>query len=240
LSIARQMHTQGATPSFTETRGLPRAQGATPSFTETRDLPRAQGATRIAPCLADVPATYDIVYADPPWPVTDFGTASARRHYQIMAFDELAALPVRQIMNGRAVLFLWATCPRLDMAVDLIRAWGLFYRGVSWVWVKTRADGQIVHGKGVPPTLTKPNVELVLGATTLRRGRPFPILTQAMGQVVLARPTRHSEKPAIFAERIVELCGDRPRIELFARQRRLGWDAWGNEVAANGLSEHKM
>jgi len=85
----------------------------------------------------------------------------------------------------------------------------------------------------IAPTFTKPTTEFLLVGSTSRRGRPLKLLTEAQGQVILAPRGRHSEKPAIFGQRIVELLGgDVPRIELFARQRVAGWDAWGNEVAS--------
>ena len=96
---------------------------------------------------ADPPALpsgpYDIVYADPPWyyygsPVKD---AAAAKHYPLMSLEDLARLRVRSIMSRRAALFLWATCPRLTYAIDLIASWGLHYRGVAYVWVKTNARG---------------------------------------------------------------------------------------------------
>lgn len=176
--------------------------------------------------------TYDIVYADPPWPY--YGDpnkmAAAGKHYNLMSMDEIAAVDVRRLMNSKAALFLWATGPRLPDAIEAIRRWGLHYRGIAWVWVKTRKDGKIINGQGVPPTFTKPTTELLLAATTNKTGRPFPILTSAMPQVVLEPRLRHSEKPHVFYSLIEELCGDRTRIELWARNRREGWDAWGDEI----------
>jgi len=125
---------------------------------------------------------------------------------------------------------MWATCPRLNFALKLIEAWGLTYRGVAYVWVKTNRQGKIISGQGVPPTFTKPTTELVLAATTRATGRPFPIRDLAQSQVVLHPRGVHSEKPAIFREYIEKLCGDRARIELFARSRTKGWDSWGAEV----------
>jgi N6-adenosine-specific RNA methylase IME4 len=175
---------------------------------------------------------YDIVYLDPPWyyygsPVKD---AAAAKHYPLMTLEELARIDVRSILAKSAAVFMWATCPRLDFALKLIEAWGLHYRGVAYVWVKTNAKGAIIAGQGVPPTFTKPTTELLLAATTKPTGRPFPILDLAQAQVVLGPRGVHSEKPAVFRERIEALCGDRPRIELFARSRARGWDAWGAEV----------
>ena len=175
---------------------------------------------------------YDIVYLDPPWYYygSAIKDAAAGKHYPLMTVEELAKIDVRSILNKSAAVFMWATCPRLDFALKLIEAWGLHYRGVAYVWVKTNGKGAIIAGQGVPPTFTKPTTELLLAATTKPTGRPFPILDFAQSQVVLNPRGVHSEKPAIFRERIEALCGDRPRIELFARSRAPGWDSWGAEV----------
>jgi N6-adenosine-specific RNA methylase IME4 len=180
------------------------------------------------------PGTVDIVYADPPWPY--YGStekdAAAGKHYDLMSMDDIFALPVKALFRDpkHGAAFVWATCPKLDDAVDTIRRWGLHYRGVAFVWVKTRKDGGIIGAQGVPPTGTKPTTELCLLATTCRTGRPFPLLDAKVAQVVLAPRGRHSEKPPEVRDRIVSLYGDRPRIELFARTAVPGWERWGNEA----------
>lgn len=190
----------------------------------------------IAPSHESLPplprARYDIAYVDPPWhyygsPVKD---AAAAKHYPLMTLEELSALNLRAILKPRAAVFLWATCPRLNHAIALVEAWRLHFRGVAYVWVKTNRQGKIIVGQGVPPTFTKPTTELLLAATTARTGRPFPIYDLAQPQVVLHRRGLHSEKPPIFRTLIERLCGDRSRIELFARTRARGWDAWGAEL----------
>lgn len=172
------------------------------------------------------------MYADPPWYYygSQLKDAAAAKHYPLMTQDELAALPVRNMMGKRAALFMWATCPRLDFAIDLIAKWGLHYRGVAYVWVKTNARGEIIRGQGVPPTFTKPTTELVLAATTLPTGRPFSLRDLAQGQVVLHQRAEHSRKPPVFRTMIETLCGERSRIELFARESSPGWDSWGVEL----------
>jgi len=185
---------------------------------------------RVLPPFPD--ERYDIAYLDPPWyyygsPIKD---AAAGKHYPLMSLDELAAIDLRRILNRRAAVFLWATCPRLDFAFKLIDAWGLFYRGVAYVWVKVNKRGEIIAGQGVLPTFTKPTSELLLVATTNATGRPFPILDLAQSQVILQPRGAHSEKPAIFRTLIERLCGQRRRIELFARSRAPGWDVWGAEA----------
>jgi N6-adenosine-specific RNA methylase IME4 len=176
---------------------------------------------------------YDIAYVDPPWYYygSAIKDAAAGKHYPLMSLEQLAALDVRSILNARAAVFLWATCPRLDFAIKLLDEWNLHFRGVAYVWVKTNRRGEIIAGQGVPPTFTKPTSELLLVATTGATGRPFPIRNLAQAQVVLNPRGAHSEKPAIFRQMIEELCGKRTRIELFARERPRGWDAWGAELA---------
>jgi N6-adenosine-specific RNA methylase IME4 len=179
---------------------------------------------------------YDILLADCPWAY--FGDPdkdqACGKHYATMSPEDLAALDVRNRWAAKnAVLFMWATCPKLDLAIDTLKAWGFFYRGVGFVWVKTNQAGKIISGQGVRPTTIKPTTELVLVGATSKTGRPLPLLTEAMGQVVLApRPQNvHSRKPPEIRERIDKLYApDLKRIELFARERFPNWDAWGLEA----------
>lgn len=182
---------------------------------------------------------FDVVYADPPWPMwgDPLKNAAAGKHYRLMTMQELSALPVREIMSNHAVLFLWVTCPRMDLGIDLIRAWGLHFRGIPYIWVKTRKDGKIINGQGIPPTFTKPTAELVLAATTNKVGRPFPILSMNQAQIVLASRRKHSEKPLEIRKAIEELCGDRPRIELFARERFPGWEVIGDAIDGRSIGD---
>lgn len=191
---------------------------------------------------------YRIVMADPPWlyhgdPNKD---QAAGKEYDCMTLEEICALPVKSLLLKPGVVFCWATGPRLHYAVKALEAWGLHYRGVAYVWVKTSQAGKVIHGQGVRPTITKPTTEYVLAATTCKTGRPLPLLTEAQGQVLFspcgeecegeplfaARPgNEHSVKPALVRERIEELYGkDVPRIELFARTAPEGWDVWGKEA----------
>ena len=175
---------------------------------------------------------YKIVLCDPPWPYTGDPNkmAAAGKHYDLMSMEDLEAMPVKDICHKKAACFMWATGPRLHNAVDLMRSWGFHYRGVAWVWVKTRKDGQIMGPAGVPPTFVKPITEFVLAGSTNKVGRPFPIQTSKMEQVILAPRGKHSEKPSEVHEKIVELSGDIPRIELFARQAVDGWVSTGFEI----------
>lgn len=182
---------------------------------------------------------YDIIYADPPWDYYGDPNKSqaAGKHYSMMSLEELSAMQVRNIMSKRSILFLWATCPKLDVAIDLIRAWKLTYRGVFQNWIKTTQGGKIITGQGARPSFTKPTSELLLVASTVSKGRPLQILDEAMAQVIAEpRPNNiHSRKPSICRENIDRLYGtDIKKIELFARTAHEGWDAWGNQVPING------
>ena len=168
---------------------------------------------------------YSIIYADPPWGYRNKGTrAAAERHYRTMTLDEIKALPVQGIAAEDCVLFLWATFPCLPDALEVIREWGFTYKTLAFCWVKkNRKSPGWFWGLG---NWTRSNPEVCLLAT---RGRPERI--SAKVHSVIDDPVkRHSEKPQEARERIVELMGDVPRIELFARQRTPGWDVWGDEV----------
>jgi site-specific DNA-methyltransferase (adenine-specific) len=182
---------------------------------------------------------YDIIYADPPWlyygdPNKD---QAAGKHYSCMTEHELCGLSVQSICREPTVLFLWSTSPMLQEAIGVMNAWGFYYFGVAYVWVKTAKDGHIINGQGVRPSFTKSTTEYVLAGSTQKKGRTFPILNEGQAQVVLAQRGEHSEKPAVVRDRIIELLGDRPRIELFARQHVAGWDAWGLEADGKGGSK---
>lgn len=183
--------------------------------------------------LNDLKGTADVVLADPPWPMwgDPNKNAAAGKHYTLMSEATLAALPVRDLFVGDGALFLWATCPRLDLAIRMIKAWNLHYRGVAFIWCKTRADGGLIHGQGIPPTATKPTSELCLLATTCKAGRPLPLLDCAVPQVVLAPRGAHSAKPEVVYGLVNRLYGERVRkLELFARSRQPGWLAWGDQL----------
>lgn len=172
---------------------------------------------------------YEIIYADPPWSYkvwSDKGKGrSAERHYPTMDKKDIQLLPVSKIAAKNSVLFLWVTAPCLLEGIELITAWGFKYKTVAFTWVKQnkKSDG-IFTGMGY---YTRANAEFCLLAT---RGKVLERQSHSVSSVVLSHIERHSQKPSDVRDRIVELFGDRPRIELFARQYADGWDAWGNEI----------
>jgi len=177
---------------------------------------------------------YQVVLADPPWKYYGDPNKSqaAGKHYPMMSYEELKALPVKSIMAKKSILFCWTTSSKMSETCRLISDWGLNYRGVFQIWVKTNKEGKPISGQGIRPSFTKPTAEYLLVATTAREGRTYPLLTESMPNVVLAaRPGNiHSRKPSEFRKNITDLLGDLRRVELFARESIDGWDAWGNEV----------
>ena len=175
---------------------------------------------------------YDVALLDPPW--FYYGSpdkmAAAGKHYRLMEKDDIFALPIYDLLTDRGVLFLWATCPRLDYAMDAIYNWDLFYRGVGFVWIKTTKNGDPLRARGVRPSFVKPLTELVLVAAKKEKGRPLPLQSEAIIQTVFSPVRQHSRKPAIVRKRIEKLFEpDVKRIELFARESAKGWTNWGLE-----------
>lgn len=152
------------------------------------------------------------------------GQGVAENHYSTMGIEEICSLPVQEICEKNCALFLWVTFPQLPEAFRVIKAWGFRYKTVAFVWTKLNRSGQgYFFGLGY---WTRSNAEICLLAT---RGKPKRI-SKKVFQLIISPLQEHSKKPAEARKRIVELLGDLPRIELFARQRSPGWDAWGNEV----------
>ena len=138
--------------------------------------------------------------------------------------DDIFNLPVETIAEKDCVLFLWVTYPLLVQGLETINKWGFTYKtcGFSWIKKNKKADS-LFWGLG---HWTRANNEICLLAT---RGKPKRV-SKSVHQVVYEPLREHSRKPDCVRERIVELCGDLPRIELFAREEVSGWDCWGNEV----------
>ena len=172
---------------------------------------------------------YKIIYADPPWSYKDKMAGhsfSIDHEYETQSKDWISNLPVGSIADKDSVLFLWAVSPQLPEALQVMKAWGFKYITVAFCWSKHHKSGKKVKNLG---RWTMGNVELCLLG---RKGKPQRI-TKNIRQLVEAERTTHSKKPDEVRKRIVELMGDLPRIELFAREKTPGWDVWGNEVESD-------
>lgn len=163
---------------------------------------------------------YNVIYADPPWQYA-FGFdihGAADRHYSTMSIDELCELPIRDLTEDNAVLFLWTTSPKLFDAHDVIKAWGFEYK-TSFVWDKVK------HVMGHYNSVRHEFLLLCIKGS-------FPKQSDTLHDSVIEieRSDEHSEKPEYFRQLIETMYPLSKKIELFARRKSEGWDAWGNEL----------
>jgi N6-adenosine-specific RNA methylase IME4 len=192
---------------------------------------------------------YRAIVADPPWHFRARTTLQmsnwtsrrdAEKHYPVMGVDDIAALPVRDLAHPEGChLFLWATGPCLPQAFEVMSAWGFKYSSVAFTWVKLRRahnamqlrlvssiDSDFHVGLGLT---TRKNTEFVLLG---RRGSPKRV-AKNVRELLLSPVREHSRKPDEMFDRVERYCVG-PYLELFARERRDGWTAWGNEVGKFG------
>jgi N6-adenosine-specific RNA methylase IME4 len=171
---------------------------------------------------------YNIILADPPWAYRTWkkqAERSVERHYEVMTEEDIKSLPVAGLAAEKSVLFLWITPPCLPQGIDTMRAWGFEYKTVAFTWVKTtKSTGGLHFGMGY---YTRANCEYCLIGT---RGSSLERKSKSVRQVIISQRREHSRKPDETRERIIDLFGDIPRIELFAREREKGWDAVGNDI----------
>jgi N6-adenosine-specific RNA methylase IME4 len=173
---------------------------------------------------------YSIIYADPPWfynprrnSKTKFGKG-ASGHYPLIKTEDIKKLPVSDLAEDNAALFLWVPCPHLKDGIEVLEYWGFTYITVAFCWVKTnKKRGTFFFGTGY---YTKSNAEVCLLGI---RGRMKPV-SNKVSSLISSPISEHSGKPSETRDRIVELFGDLPRIELFSRHMIDKWDEWGNQV----------
>jgi site-specific DNA-methyltransferase (adenine-specific) len=173
---------------------------------------------------------YNIIYADPPWEYSDVSSyrimhGGVNRHYKTMSTYDICSLPIKDLAADDCILFIWVTFPALREVFKVIEAWGFEYKTIGFTWIKmNKKNGKPFFGIGY---YTRSNAELCLIAT---KGKPSKVSkSKKVSSVIISNRRQHSRKPDQARERIIKLCGDVPRIELFARERFSGWDVWGNE-----------
>ena len=178
------------------------------------------------------------------------------KHYKCMSTEDIMDIPVYELADQNCALFLWTTGPHIKQAFDVIDYWEFCYKTMAFVWVKgelrtpatkdkIKLANEIVelHLGGVPIPQSPPSVKFEFGQGYWTRAnaefcllatRGNPKRKSASVSQIVFEPTReHSRKPDIIRDKIVELMGDVSRIELFARQKVEGWDAWGNEISSD-------
>jgi len=172
---------------------------------------------------------YEVLYADPPWQFTNKRTGGSLKsgsadQYQVLNETEIGKLPVPDICADNCVLFMWWVAAKPEEALAVIKAWGFTLKTMTgFNWVKRTQGGKLDFGMGF---YTRQGSELCLIAT---KGKPKRV-SASVRSVIISKKRQHSQKPHGVRERIEELYGDVPRIELFARDRTPGWDSWGLEL----------
>lgn len=187
---------------------------------------------------------FGCIVADPPWrfqartalQVQNWDSRrDAEKHYSVMDIDNIAALPVKDLAAKDSHLFLWTTGPCLEMAFDVIRAWGFRYSGSGFVWIKLKKTvGRQL--RLVPSGDLQGELHTGLGLTT-RKNAEFCLLARRgnarrnakdVREIIMAPVREHSRKPDEVFERVERYC-DGPYLDLFSRETRPGWSSFGNE-----------
>jgi len=164
---------------------------------------------------------YDIIYADPPWDIKKIQRKvrpnQISMDYPTMTLDEIKQLPISSISEGNSVCFLWTIQKYLPYAFDVLKTWGFTYL-LTTTWDKQ--NGLCLFGFHYRTEF------LLFGykgkVNMYPRRKAFPTIIQC-------KTDKHSKKPQIFRD-FISVFGN-TKIELFARQKTDGWDAWGNEVS---------
>ena len=166
---------------------------------------------------------YRVIYADPPW---DYGssptaknTATPDLKYPVMSLEDICAMPVNDIADYNAVLFLWTTSYHIFQSQTVLEAWGFTYKSM-FIWDKVK------HNMGCYNSVRH---EILLIAT---KGSCTPDEAKLFDSVQSIERTRHSEKPEAFRQIIETLYKYGNKVELFARKRTEGWNVYGNEISA--------
>lgn len=158
---------------------------------------------------------YPTILADPPWDVQQLGGLGAVQHYQLMSVERITEMPISDLATDNAHLWLWVTNATLRAGYDVMEAWGFTPRS-PLTWIKPRL--------GLGNYLRNATEHLILGT----RGRA-PVNFKAQPTWMFAPLQDHSHKPE-EQYAVIERISPGPYLELFARRRQPGWDAWGNQI----------
>jgi len=175
---------------------------------------------------------YQIIYADPPWSYRgEMMNSSITDHYGVLSIENIKNLPVSKITSENSILFLWVTLPKLNEFMRVVESWEFEYKTTAFVWVKrNRISDSFFMGLG---RWTRANPEICILATKGQISRQ----NKGIRQLQVHKIERHSKKPDIFRDLIVDLIGDLPHIELFAREKTEGWDSIGYEINGKDIRQ---
>lgn len=172
------------------------------------------------------PWSYDLIMADPPWRFALWSEKgegkSPQAHYATMPLDDIAALPVADLGRDNCLLILWATAPMLPQQLEVMARWGFAYVTMGF-WRKTTVNDKDAFGGGY--VLRSAGEPFLIG----KRGEPA-LGSKSIRNVISGQVREHSRKPEAAYAAFQQLMPQAKRLDLFSRQSRPGWDAWGNET----------
>lgn len=173
---------------------------------------------------------FPVIYCDCPWSFVTFSNnnkgmlKSPDRHYKTMGLEDIKALPVSEVLADNAICFFWVYNPMLPHAFEVLKAWGLEFKTVGFVWRKTTKHGKDAFGLGY---YTRQSVEMCFIATKGKISRPKD---RGVRQILHSQLREHSRKPDEMYD-LIERLYDGPYLELFARSGyRKDWTKVGDEV----------
>lgn len=180
------------------------------------------------------PFSYDLAMIDPPWAwqaYSDEGLEkSPEAQYETMTMDDIAQLPVGDLVAPSGVLVMWGTWPLLYEQIGVLRRWG-FKEKTGGSWAKRTTSGKLRWGTGyIIRSVCEPFIVATLPGADIRGGRRIPNLIETIEDMALDGLAReHSRKPDEMYSLLEALSPDARRCDIFSRQARPGWDVWGNE-----------
>lgn len=175
---------------------------------------------------------FSLIMADPPWQFKTYSDKgkdkSPEQHYRCLNIEDIKNIPVQNIAAKDSVLVMWVYNPMLPEAIEVMESWGYKFVTILFNWTKTTNDGLTsAFGTGY---YTRHNTEICLLG---KKGKGLKVKSHSIRQQVSTPKEQHSKKPEIVRDNLIELFGDVPRVELFARpnaSNQTGWTLIGNEI----------
>lgn len=169
---------------------------------------------------------YQVIYADPPWNVSKFSRnvrPNQKPHpYPKMSLQDIKSMPIKELADENGChLFLWTTHTYLPKAFEVMKEWGFDYH-CTLTWDKTY---------GFTPFSFMWSTEFCIYGQ--KKGKWMKPARFGIKTLIQEKPLKHSKKPVKMYELIETFCGEVPKIELFARNKRDGWHSWGNEIESD-------
>jgi len=181
---------------------------------------------------------YNIIYIDPPWMYNRTGGQACVTEYKRMTDRDVYTLPIGELADENCALICWMTYPKIEEGVRAVRSWGFEIKTVFTNWIKTNSkSGGVFFGVG---SYTKSNGEFAMlcsKGNVAHLRPPKEERDNTISSVLMSPRGEHSSKPKEVRNIITKIFGNKPRIEIFARERVTGWDAIGYDIDGLDIKE---